>query len=53
MQFGQLIENKMRNDFKNHAQNKVGKLVPDTTFVFSNAFYEVKAINLHLPFNII
>ena len=51
MQFGQLIENKMRNDFKNHAQNKVGKLVPDTTF--SNALYEVKAFNLHLRFNII
>ena len=38
--------------FKNNAENKAGKLVPDL-FVFWKALYEVKVSDQHLNFNIL
>ena len=44
----------MRNVFffKNHAENKAGKLVPDLFLFFEKHLYEVKASGLRLSFNI-
>ena len=42
MKFGQLIEFNVRNIyFKNHAKNKVGRLVPDLFLLFKKALYKV------------
>ena len=38
--------------FKNHAESKAGRLVPDLFLLFNKAFYEEKANGLHLNFNI-
>ena len=38
--------------FKNHAENKAGRLVPDLFLFFEKALYEVKANGLQLEFNI-
>ena len=47
MKFGQLIEYNMRIVFfKNHAENKAGRLVPDLSLFFVKALYEVNAIGL-------
>ena len=37
--------------FKNHAENELGRLVPDL-FFFQKALYEAKASGLQLSFNI-
>ena len=39
--------------FKNHAENKAGKLVPDLFLFFKKALYEVKASGQQLSFNIV
>ena len=47
MKFSQLLEYNKRNFFfKNHAQNDVGRLVPDLFLFFKKALYEVKASSL-------
>ena len=38
--------------FKNHAENKAGKLVPDLFLFFKKALYKLKASGQHLRFNI-
>ena len=53
MKLGQLIEYKKLNIFlQNYAENEVGKLVPDLFLFFKKAWYEVKASDLQLSFNI-
>ena len=53
MKFAQLIEyNTVFFFFKNDAENEVGILLPDLSFVFIKALYEVKASDLQLNFNI-
>ena len=39
--------------FKNPAENKAGKLVPDLFLFFKKALYEVKATGQQLSFNIV
>ena len=52
MKFGQVIVyNKRKVFFKNHAENKAGRLVPDHFLFFKKALYEVKASGLQLSFN--
>ena len=52
MKFGQLIENNVRNIFfKNHAENKTGRLVPDRFLFFKKVLYKIKASGQHLSFN--
>ena len=49
MKLGQAIEyNKRIFFFKNHAQNKAGRLFPDLFLFFEKALYEVKTSGLHL-----
>ena len=44
MKFGQLIKYSMRYIFiKNHAENEVGRLVPDLSLFFKKALCSVKA----------
>ena len=44
MKIGELIEQNKRNIFfKNYAENKAGRLVPDLFLFFKKAYYEVKA----------
>ena len=38
--------------FKNHAENKGGRLVPDLFLFFEKSLYKVKASGQHLSFNI-
>ena len=38
--------------FKNHAENKSGRLVPDLFLFFQKALFEVKASGLQLSFKI-
>ena len=38
--------------FKHHAENEVGRLVPDLFLLFEKALYEVKASGLQLSFDI-
>ena len=38
--------------FKNHAENKAGRLVPELFLFFEKALYEVKASGLQLSFDI-
>ena len=53
MKFGQLIEyNKRHFFFKNHAENKAGRLVPDLFLFFKKALYKVNASGLQLEFTI-
>ena len=53
MKFGQSIEYRKRNiSLKNHAENKVGNLVPDFLLLFKKALHEVKASGLQLSFNV-
>ena len=52
MKFGQVIVyNKRKIFFKNHAENKAGRLVPDHFLFFKKALYEVKASRLRLSSN--
>ena len=39
--------------FKNHAENEVGRLIPDLFLFFKKDLYEVKTSGLQLRFNII
>ena len=39
--------------FKNHAENKAGRQVPDLFLFFKTALYEIKASGLEFRFNII
>ena len=53
MKFGQSIEyNKKKFFFKNHAQSKAERLVPDLFLFLKKALQEVKASSLQLSFNI-
>ena len=54
MKLGQLIEYIKRNIFffKNYAESKLGRLVPDLFLFFKKTQYEVKASGLLLNFNI-
>ena len=50
---GQVIEyNKDLFFFKDHAENKAGRLVPNLFLFFKRALYEVKASVLQFSFNI-
>ena len=53
MKFGQVKEYIKREIFffKNHAENKTVKLVPDPFLFFKKALYEVNASGLQLSFN--
>ena len=54
MKLGQVIEyNNINIFFKNHAQNEVGRLVPDLFLFFKNVLYEVKSGGLQLNFDIV
>ena len=47
MKFDQLIEDTRKLFyFKNHAENEVGRLVPDIFLFFKEMLYKVKAIVL-------
>ena len=49
MKFGQFIEYRKSNIFlKNHAENEIGRLVPNFLLFFKKALYEVKASGLSL-----
>ena len=53
MKFGQLIKHSVGNIFfKNHAENKIGRLVTDLFLLFNKALYKAKASGHHLSFNI-
>ena len=52
MKFGQSIDYNKIVFFKNHAENEVGRLVPDIILLFKKLLYEVKASGLLLSFNI-
>ena len=53
IKFGQLIEYNIRNIFfKNRAENKAGRLVPDLFLCFKKFLYEVKASGHYLGFSI-
>ena len=39
-------------NFKNHAENKAGRVVPNLFLLFKEDLYEVKASGLQLNFNI-
>ena len=53
MKLGQLIEYNKRNFFfKNHTENKTGRLIPDLFLFFKRALYKIKASHLQLSFNI-
>ena len=51
MKLGQAIEYKILS-FKNYAENKAGRLVPDVFSFSKKALYQVKASGLHLSSNI-
>ena len=51
MGFSQLLIAYEMFFFKNHAENKIGRLVPDL-FFFKKAFHKVKATGQHLNFNV-
>ena len=53
MKFDQVIEDNKKNIFfKNHADNKSGKLSSRPFLFFKKALYEVKASGLQLSFDI-
>ena len=53
MKFGQLIKYNVRKFFfENHAQNEVGRRVPDLHPFFKKVTHGVKANSQHLSFNI-
>ena len=53
MKFGQLRENKVRNNsFKNHAEKETKKLVSNLFLIFKKALHDVKAIGQCLSFSI-
>ena len=50
--FGKLIEYNKRNIFlRNHAENVVGRLVPDLFLFLKKSLNEIKASGLQLSFN--
>ena len=53
MKFSQLIEYNVRNIFsQNHAENDVGRLVPDSFLFLKKTLYKVKASGQQLSCNI-
>ena len=53
MKFGQVIEYNKRNSFfKNYAENKTWRSVPDLILFFRKTLYEVKSSGLQFSFEI-
>ena len=53
MKFDQVIEyDRERFSFKNHSENKAGRLVPDLCLFFKIALFEVKPSSLQLRLSI-